>query len=72
VVTPESGIVLSDPNDIPALTKALETLSKNYSLRAQMSHAARATAQQYNWSKMAQSYLNLLESMVVKKSIVEI
>lgn len=72
VVTPESGIVLSDPNNIPALTKALETLSKNYSLRAQMSHAARATAQQYNWSKMAQSYLNLLESMVVKKSIVEI
>ena len=59
MVTLESGIVLSDPDDTQALVQALSTLDRDRQLRNQMGQAARAIAQQQSWTSMAQSYVDL-------------
>ncbi len=64
IVTPDCGVVLSDPDDSQALVQALENLTSDRNRRAQMGQAARAIAEQYSWTGMAQSYVNLFEEML--------
>ena len=64
LVTPESGVVLQNPDDAEALAKALLPLVGDRNLRSQMGQAARAIAQQHSWDKMAQSYVKLFEELV--------
>jgi glycosyltransferase involved in cell wall biosynthesis len=64
LVTPESGIVLPNPDDDRALAQALLLLAGDRNLRSQMGQAARAIAQQHSWDKMAQSYVNLFEELI--------
>jgi len=64
LVTPESGIVLLNPDDDRALAQALLLLAGDRNLRSQMGQAARAIAQQHSWDKMAQSYVNLFEELI--------
>ncbi len=63
LVTPDAGIVLSDPNDINALAESLEKLANTPSLRQHMSSASRAIAEQHSWANMAQSYIALFEEL---------
>jgi glycosyltransferase involved in cell wall biosynthesis len=64
IVTPEAGIVMSDPDDTQALVEALSTLTSDRNLRSQMGQAARAISEQYSWKRMAQSYMDLFEELV--------
>ncbi|MBE9197787.1 MULTISPECIES: glycosyltransferase family 4 protein [unclassified Nodularia (in: cyanobacteria)] len=64
LVTPESGIVLSDSDDAEALTQALRLLSSDRTLRQNMGKAARSIAEQHSWTKMAQTYLDLFEELI--------
>ena len=64
LVTPESGIVLSNSDDVEALTEALQLLTSHPSLRQQMGKAARLVAEQHSWSHMAKTYLDLFEELI--------
>lgn len=64
IVTPECGIVLSDSEDVPGLTKALQRLASNRDLREQMGKAGRAIAEQHSWKSKAESYLQLFEELI--------
>ena len=59
LLTPESGIVLSDANDTQALAQALLLLASDEDLRQKMGQAARTVAEQHSWASMAKSYLDL-------------
>jgi glycosyltransferase involved in cell wall biosynthesis len=63
LVTPEAGIVLSDSDDVEALASAMSTLTNNPQLRIQMGQVSRTIAEQNSWSKMAQTYIDLLEEL---------
>ncbi|GAX35859.1 glycosyltransferase family 4 protein [Nodularia sp. NIES-3585] len=64
LVTPESGIVLSDSDDLEALTQALQLLTSDRTLRQQMGKTARSIAEQHSWTNMAQTYLDLFEELI--------
>ncbi|HEY9636940.1 MAG TPA: glycosyltransferase family 4 protein [Coleofasciculaceae cyanobacterium] len=64
LVTAESGIVLSNPDDCQAMAQALRFLARSSDLRRQMGQAARAIAQQHSWDKMAQTYVDLFEELI--------
>ena len=61
IVSPESGIVLDDPNDVQSLTHAMLDLSSFPERRQSMGQAARAVAEQYSWTTMAKEYLKLFQ-----------
>ncbi|MCC5622026.1 glycosyltransferase family 4 protein [Nostoc sp. CHAB 5715] len=63
LVTPESGIVLSDSDDIDALAVALMSLVNDVPLMQQMGKAARFVAEQHSWTTMAQTYVDLFEEL---------
>ncbi|WP_445246126.1 glycosyltransferase family 4 protein [Microcoleus sp. OTE_8_concoct_300] len=63
IITPECGIVLSEPDDIQALARALSLLTSHQGQRHQMGQAARTIAQQYSWTSMAQTYVDLFEEL---------
>ena len=63
IITPECGIVLSEPDDIQALARALSLLTSDQGQRHQMGQAARTIAQQYSWTSMAQTYVDLFEEL---------
>jgi glycosyltransferase involved in cell wall biosynthesis len=68
LVTSESGIVLSDPDDTQSLVKALITLSYDKKIRNTMGQAARQMAEKYTWKNVAESYINLFEEIELKQS----
>ena len=59
LVTSDCGIVLSDPENLSALTMALQKLTADPQLRAAMGKQARHVAQQNSWTEMADKYLQL-------------
>lgn len=61
IVTPACGIVLSDSEDVLALTDALVKLAGDVELRAKMGKAARAIAEDHSWTSKAKTYLDLFE-----------
>jgi len=61
LVTAECGIVLPDSDDINALAIALLCLVSDRPLRQKMGQVARTVAEQYSWSTMAQTYIDLFE-----------
>ena len=63
LVKPEAGIVISDPEDVKALTEALQTLTSYPELRNKMGQAARTIAEQHSWKFMAQHYVDLFEEI---------
>ncbi|MEH2060913.1 MAG: glycosyltransferase family 4 protein [Nostoc sp.] len=63
LVTPECGIVLSDSDDIDALAMALMSLVSDSQLMQQMGQAARSVAEQYSWTTMAKTYVDLFEEL---------
>lgn len=63
LVTSESGIVLSDPNDVQGLAQGMARLAMDDERRQLMGQAARAVAEQHRWKSMAGKYLTLFEEM---------
>ncbi len=63
LVSRDCGVVLADPNDIPALATALEALIGDEERRVCMGRAARAVAERHSWAQMANAYLRLYEEM---------
>lgn len=62
LLTPESGIVLSDSDDVVGLATALSLLADRQ-LRQKMGEAARTIAENHSWTKMAQRYVDLFEEL---------
>jgi glycosyltransferase involved in cell wall biosynthesis len=63
IVTPESGVVLSDTEDTETLAQALSRFQSDHELRKRMGKAARSIAEQYSWASMARSYVDLFEEL---------
>ena len=64
IVTPACGVVVDDPNDAHTLTEALRRVAVNPSPRERQSlrRAARAAALDYDWSRTAAGYLDVLDA----------
>ena len=70
LVTPESGFVLSDTENVDALAAAINQLTTSPSLRKQMGQEGVAIAQNHSWGDTADKYLDLFEQQsLVKKSV---
>ena len=60
LVTEDCGFVLSDPEDIDGLARAMKQLIMKPSLRQSMGRVAREVAEEHSWEKMAEQYRTLL------------
>jgi glycosyltransferase involved in cell wall biosynthesis len=65
IVTPESGLIIQDPEDIVSLTQAMQALTLDQELRTSMGRSGREIAQQHSWTSKASAYLNLFETMEI-------
>lgn len=65
-ISPEFGLVLSEPDDTPALVAALRQLSNNHELCNRMGQISRAMAEHYSWKTTAEAYINLFETLSLK------
>lgn len=63
IITPDCGIVLSHPDDTPALVNALHQLTADPHKRQKMGHSARQTAEGHTWTQMASRYLEVFEEL---------
>ena len=68
LVTPESGMILSDPNDVQSLAKALNALSSDSGRRQHMSQSARINAERHGWTSMAKQYVELFQELVNERN----
>jgi glycosyltransferase involved in cell wall biosynthesis len=66
IITPECGIVLTNSEDIHALTEALKKLTDNGSMRIKMGQVGRLIAEQHSWESKAQNYIDLFEELAKK------
>ncbi len=64
LVTPESGFVLENSDDVEGLAQALSQLASDRVLRENMGKAARQVAEQNTWVSKAQAYVDLFEEFV--------
>lgn len=67
IVTPESGIVLSDTEDVAALSEAMAKLTSDRLLRETMGRAAREITEQHSWKSKAERYVDLFEELYQEK-----
>ncbi|MEJ1931997.1 glycosyltransferase family 4 protein [Nostoc sp. NIES-2111] len=63
LITPESGIVIADSDDVEALAQAMLLLTGDRQLRQTMGQSARSIAEQHSWKSMAKHYVDLLEEL---------
>ena len=63
LVTPESGIVLQDCNNVQSLSLAISFLVNHPSQMKSMGKIARIVAEEHSWKNMSQAYLNLFEEL---------
>jgi glycosyltransferase involved in cell wall biosynthesis len=63
LVTPECGFVFADPDDVGALSTAMNYLVKNPAARHQMGTTARSIAERHSWTQMARRYLEIFEEV---------
>ncbi|MEO7715361.1 MAG: glycosyltransferase family 4 protein [Capsulimonas sp.] len=68
LITPDLGVVLEDPNDERALAAVIADLAADPIRRRAMAAASRASAENYGWDSMAQSYLDLYGAVHSVKS----
>lgn len=64
LVLPDAGFVLDTPDDHAALCQAMQTLRDDSDCRTAMGQAARATAMDHTWEKMAAQYLEVLDQTI--------
>ncbi len=61
ILTEETGIVVEDPDNVDAITRALLTLVRDPARRRRMAVAARALAERYSWTAAAAAYPDVIE-----------
>jgi glycosyltransferase involved in cell wall biosynthesis len=59
----DCGVVLSDPDDLPALVQALHCLLDSPEQRQHMGENARRIAEQHSWGQMTQEYLHFYQEL---------
>jgi len=64
LVTDRCGVVLDDPNDTAALASALKRIVHDPAMLHSMRDAARRTAEQHSWQRMAEQYLETFHEMM--------
>jgi glycosyltransferase involved in cell wall biosynthesis len=64
-----AGKIIDDPNDADALAAAIRTLADDESARRTAAAEARAVAEKYSWTSMAQQYLELFEESVQRPQV---
>jgi glycosyltransferase involved in cell wall biosynthesis len=64
LVGENSGVVLDDPDDLPALIHALRRVLSDARLRVSMRRSARTVAEAHTWDRMGARYLNLFERVL--------
>jgi glycosyltransferase involved in cell wall biosynthesis len=55
------GVVLADPDDCQGLASAIRRVSEDADLRREMGAAARLSAEEHSWQRMAQRFVSLFE-----------
>ncbi|MEX3846608.1 glycosyltransferase family 4 protein [Paraburkholderia sp. BR10882] len=63
IITSDCGIVLEDPDDVPALANAVKTLATDTPRRLAMGEAAAELATQFGWARMAAQYIALYRQL---------
>ena len=63
LVPPEAGIVIKDPNDVRALTRALQHVVESPARRQRMGHAARTAAERHPIAQTGDRYVDLFERL---------
>lgn len=63
LLTPDAGVVISDPEDVSTLAKEMQSLSQDVHKRERMGACARAIAENHSWDRMAQQYGDLFEKL---------
>ncbi|TDN70549.1 glycosyltransferase family 4 protein [Paraburkholderia sp. BL10I2N1] len=69
VIGPDSGVVLDNPEDAPALAGAIERFVSDRDSARQMGQVARELARTLEWSTMAQRYLALYERICARRAV---
>jgi len=64
LLTPEAGIVISNPDDISTLVKEMLYLTHHPIQRKQMGSHAHVIAEDHSWSQMARCYVDGFEKLV--------
>lgn len=62
------AFVLDNPHDVQTLSRRIRELATDAGLRARMAAAARATALELSWSRMAAQYVKLFEACCLRKA----
>jgi glycosyltransferase involved in cell wall biosynthesis len=63
IITPECGIVLTDPDDAAALANAVQQLADDTPRRRAMGEAAAELAGSFGWARMAAQYIALYRQL---------
>lgn len=63
VMTPDCGVVLADPEDVGALSRAIGELVRDPARRKRMGRRAREIAEQYSWKRQAGDHVNFFEEL---------
>lgn len=58
------GVVLEDPDDVPALTKAITDIEGDLEMRTSMHDKAKAEALNYTWELMGEQYVDLYDRLI--------
>ena len=66
-MSPDCGTILEDPDNVPLLAQAINRLIGNDEVRTVAARTARATAEQYDWRRMAAQYPCAAGEFVSKK-----
>jgi len=61
VMTAGAGRIIDNPNDVTALAAAMREFATDAGFRLQAPREARAVAERFTWTTMAQAYLQLFE-----------
>ncbi|WP_028225257.1 glycosyltransferase family 4 protein [Paraburkholderia ferrariae] len=63
IITPDCGIVLDDPDDVPALAAAVRQLADDTPRRHAMGNAAAELAGSFGWARMGAQYIALYRQL---------
>lgn len=63
IITPDCGIVLDDPDEVPALANAILQLANDTPRRRAMGEAAAQLAGEFGWARMAAQYIALYREL---------
>ncbi|HEV7404006.1 MAG TPA: glycosyltransferase family 4 protein [Chthoniobacteraceae bacterium] len=67
LVSPQSGIVIENPQDLAALVHAKRQLTADPQMRKEMGAAGQRTARDHSWEKVTQAYMDIYAELAFGK-----